>query len=145
MIKLIVATHGNFASGIMSSLRLIAGDVANVEAIDFVEGMSAREFKEKLTTAVSGQDQVIVLTDLLGGTPFKTGIELVTELPDQQIAVLSGLNLAMLLDASLSCLTDDFETAVGKLVSVAKEGIVDSISLFSSTHSNDEDTFEDGI
>ncbi|MDG3131703.1 PTS sugar transporter subunit IIA [Streptococcus suis] len=144
MIKLVVATHGNFASGIMSSLKLIAGDVENVEAIDFVEGMSAGEFKEKLTTAVVGQGQVIVLTDLLGGTPFKTGVELVAELPEQQVAVLSGLNLAMLLDASFSRLTDDFETLVSKLVSVAKEGVVDSISLFSAS-SNDDDAFEDGI
>lgn len=144
MIKLVITAHGNFASGIMSSLRLIAGDVESVEAIDFVEGMSAGEFKEKLKTAVAGQGQVIVLTDLLGGTPFKTGVELVAELPDQQLAVISGLNLAMLLDASLSRLTDDFETLVGKLVSVAKEGVVDSISLFSAS-SNDEDTFEDGI
>lgn len=144
MIKLVVATHGNFASGIMSSLKLIAGDVENVEAIDFVEGMSAGEFKEKLATAVAGQGQVIVLTDLLGGTPFKTGVELVAELPEQQVAVLSGLNLAMLLDASFSRLTDDFETLVSKLVSVAKEGVVDSISLFSAS-SNDDDAFEDGI
>ena len=44
--KIIVIGHGNFATGIHSSLKLIAGEQEKVDAIDFVEGMSANELKE---------------------------------------------------------------------------------------------------
>ncbi|ONK27490.1 PTS N-acetylgalactosamine transporter subunit IIA [Streptococcus azizii] len=144
MIQLVVVAHGEFASGILTSLRLIAGEVEKVVAIDFVEGMSAQEVKDRIKQTISGEKQVLILTDLVGGTPFKTSVELVVEQGQQEIAVLSGLNLAMLLDASFSRLTYEFEPLVQKLVAVAKEGVVDSIRLLAQDDEEDQ-LFEDGI
>lgn len=144
MIQLVVVAHGEFASGILTSLRLIAGEVEKVVAIDFVEGMSAQEVKDRIKQTISGEKQVLILTDLAGGTPFKTSVELVVEQGQQEIAVLSGLNLAMLLDASFSRLTYEFEPLVQKLVAVAKEGVVDSIRLLAQDDEEDQ-LFEDGI
>lgn len=144
MIQLVVVAHGEFASGILTSLRLIAGEVEKVVAIDFVEGMSAQEVKDRIKQTISGEKQVLILTDLVGGTPFKTSVELVVEEGQQEIAVLSGLNLAMLLDASFSRLTYEFEPLVQKLVAVAKEGVVDSIRLLAQDDEEDQ-LFEDGI
>ncbi|MBF0775910.1 MULTISPECIES: PTS sugar transporter subunit IIA [Streptococcus] len=142
--QLVVVAHGEFASGILTSLRLIAGEVEKVVAIDFVEGMSAQEVKDRIKQTISGEKQVLILTDLVGGTPFKTSVELVVEQGQQEIAVLSGLNLAMLLDASFSRLTYEFEPLVQKLVAVAKEGVVDSIRLLAQDDEEDQ-LFEDGI
>ena len=36
MIGLIVTGHGNFATGITSSLRLIVGEISDYEAVDFL-------------------------------------------------------------------------------------------------------------
>ncbi|MGT2711439.1 PTS sugar transporter subunit IIA [Streptococcus oriscaviae] len=145
MIQLVVVAHGKFASGILTSLELIAGQVEKIEAIDFIEGMSAQEVKERIKSVISSEEEVLVLTDLLGGTPFKVSVELAAENPDQTIAVISGLNLAMLLDASFSRLTDEFEPLVSKLVNVAKEGVVDSISLLEQGSTSGEECFTDGI
>lgn len=145
MIQLVVVAHGKFASGILTSLELIAGQVEKIEAVDFIEGMSAQEVKERIKSVISSEEEVLILTDLLGGTPFKVSVELAVENPDQTIAVISGLNLAMLLDASFSRLTDEFEPLVGKLVNVAKEGVVDSISLLEQASTSGEECFTDGI
>ncbi|HEM3601019.1 PTS sugar transporter subunit IIA [Streptococcus suis] len=144
MIKVIVVAHGQFASGILTSLKLIAGEVENIEAIDFSEGMSAQELKARIKAAILGEREVLILTDLLGGTPFKVSVELATEQKEQNVVVLSGLNLAMILEANFSRLTDDLEQLVGKLITTSKDGIVDSVSLLAEDN-YDEELFEDGI
>lgn len=144
MIKVIVVAHGQFASGILTSLKLIAGEVENIEAIDFSEGMSAQELKARIKSAILGKREVLILTDLLGGTPFKVSVELATEQKEQNVVVLSGLNLAMILEANFSRLTDDLEQLVGKLITTSKDGIVDSVSLLAEDN-HDEELFEDGI
>ncbi|WP_414084224.1 PTS sugar transporter subunit IIA, partial [Streptococcus suis] len=83
-------------------------------------------------------------TDLLGGTPFKVSVELAAEQKEQNVVVLSGLNLAMILEANFSRLTDDLEQLVGKLITTSKDGIVDSVSLLAEDN-HDEELFEDGI
>lgn len=69
--KIVLVGHGHFATGIYSSLQLIAGNQENVEAIDFVEGMPADELKQKILLAISNEEEVLILSDLLGGSPFK--------------------------------------------------------------------------
>ncbi|HEL2459796.1 TPA: PTS sugar transporter subunit IIA [Streptococcus suis] len=144
MIKVIVVAHGQFASGILTSLKLIAGEVENIEAIDFSEGMSAQELKARIKAAILGEREVLILTDLLGGTPFKVSVELATEQKEQNVVILSGLNLAMILEANFSRLTDDLEQLVGKLITTSKDGIIDSVSLLAEDN-HDEELFEDGI
>ncbi|HFU3704930.1 TPA: PTS N-acetylgalactosamine transporter subunit IIA [Streptococcus suis] len=144
MIKVIVVAHGQFASGILTSLKLIAGEVENIEAIDFSEGMSVQELKARIKAAILGEREVLILTDLLGGTPFKVSVELAAEQKEQNVVVLSGLNLAMILEANFSRLTDDLEQLVGKLITTSKDGIVDSVSLLAEDN-HDEELFEDGI
>ncbi|MBM7317743.1 MULTISPECIES: PTS sugar transporter subunit IIA [Streptococcus] len=144
MIKVIVVAHGQFASGILTSLKLIAGEVENIEAIDFSEGMSAQELKARIKAAILGEREVLILTDLLGGTPFKVSVELAAEQKEQNVVVLSGLNLAMILEANFSRLTDNLEQLVGKLITTSKDGIVDSVSLLAEDN-HDEELFEDGI
>ena len=63
--KIVLVGHGHFATGIYSSLQLIAGNQENVEAIDFVEGMSADELKQKILLAISNEEEVLILSDLL--------------------------------------------------------------------------------
>ncbi|HEL1578000.1 PTS sugar transporter subunit IIA [Streptococcus suis] len=125
-------------------VKLIAGEVENIEAIDFSEGMSAQELKARIKSAILGEREVLILTDLLGGTPFKVSVELATEQKEQNVVVLSGLNLAMILEANFSRLTDDLEQLVGKLITTSKDGIVDSVSLLAEDN-HDEELFEDGI
>lgn len=56
--KIVLVGHGHFATGIYSSLQLIAGNQENVEAIDFVEGMPADELKQKILLAISNEEEV---------------------------------------------------------------------------------------
>ncbi len=122
--EIVLVGHGHFATGIYSSLQLIAGDQENVEAIDFVEGMSADELKQKILLAISNEEKVLILSDLLGGTPFKVSSTIMGENPTKTMNVLSGLNLAMLMEAVFARMAHGFDEVADKAVAAAQSGVV---------------------
>lgn len=143
--KIVLVGHGHFATGIYSSLQLIAGDQENVEAIDFVEGMSADELKQKILLAISNEEKVLILSDLLGGTPFKVSSTIVGENPTKTMNVLSGLNLAMLMEAVFARMAHGFDEVADKAVAAAQSGVVNGKELFSTDVEAEEEDFESGI
>ena len=143
--KIVLVGHGRFATGIYSSLQLIAGDQENVEAIDFVEGMSADELKQKILLAISNEEKVLILSDLLGGTPFKVSSTIMVENPTKTMNVLSGLNLAMLMEAVFARMAHGFDEVADKAVAAAQSGVVNGKELFSTDVEAEEEDFESGI
>ncbi|MGH2275488.1 PTS sugar transporter subunit IIA [Streptococcus uberis] len=144
MIKIIVVAHGQFSNGILSSLELIAGKQENVVAIDFLSGMSSDNIRCSLEASLEEVEQALILTDLLGGTPFNVASTFSVNYADKEIKVLSGLNLAMLMEAVFSRdICDNLEELTEKVISSAQKGIVD----FSTCIVGDEedDQFEGGI
>ncbi|HGN4419713.1 TPA: PTS N-acetylgalactosamine transporter subunit IIA [Streptococcus pyogenes] len=126
MIAIIVMGHGHFASGIVSSLELIAGPQEKVTAIDFTAEMTAADVQDQLSRALIPEEETLVLCDLLGGTPFKVAATLMESLPNTTCNFLSGLNLAMLIEASFARQTAaSFDDLVSGLITCSKEGIVD--------------------
>lgn len=104
MIGLIVTGHGNFASGITSSFQLIAGDVSNYEAVDFLPEDSIEILTKKMEEAVSRLEScsgILVLADLAGGSPFNVASKLRMERRDT-MEVIAGTNLAALVEAGMS-------------------------------------------
>ena len=102
MIGIIISGHGSFASGIISSLELIAGKQENVVAVDFTINDSFETLYEKLKIQLKELDdceEVLFLTDIAGGTPFRVCANLSYELNNS--TVVGGTNLGMLLEISL--------------------------------------------
>ena len=94
MIGLIVTGHGNFATGITSSFRLIAGELPE----DSIEMLT-----EKLNNAaarLAGCEGILVLTDLAGGSPYNVASKMRMERKDT-MEVIAGINLAALIEAGM--------------------------------------------
>ena len=53
MTGIIVTGHGNYPSGLLSAIELVAGNQEALKAVDFVKGMSTQELEEQLAEAVS--------------------------------------------------------------------------------------------
>lgn len=100
MIGLIVTGHGNFASGLTSSLKLISGsDLEAYEYIDFESLDSEEELSKKLNNAfdlLKDCSGILVLCDIIGGSPFKSAVSL--GLPLGNVEVIAGTNLPMLIE-----------------------------------------------
>ncbi|MBJ8101977.1 PTS sugar transporter subunit IIA [Bacillus cereus group sp. N11] len=106
---LIISGHGSFATGLQSSVKLIVGDQPNVEYVDFLECDSTCDLEKKLLAAFSRLqkcESILVLCDLVGGSPFKTAVSLTNG--KEGFAVVGGTNLAMVIETIL--LKDGLQT-----------------------------------
>ena len=128
MIGMIVSGHGDFASGLQVSAKMIAGDSEYIKYVNFEDGMSTETLAEKLNeayNALSDCSGIVVLSDLPGGSPFKTAVECAFTHPDKKIEVLAGTNLPMIVTGvTMIEIEDDPKALAEELMEVAKECIV---------------------
>jgi PTS system mannose-specific IIA component len=96
-IGVVVVTHGQLATELVNAAETIVGDLPQFAAVsigwhDDVE--DAREEIRKAVERVRGDDGVLLLTDMFGGTPANLGV---TFLERDKIEVITGVNLPMLI------------------------------------------------
>ena len=128
MIGIVVTGHGLFAEGMHSSAKMIAGENENIKYVCFEDGMGLEELGEKLSAAyteLAGNDGIVVLSDLPGGSPFKTAVEVSMNHPDKQIVVLAGTNLPMIITAStMLSFETDAQALSDELMFEGKDNVV---------------------
>ena len=128
MIGLVVTGHGLFAEGMHSSAKMIAGENDHIKYVCFEEGMGLEGLAEKLNAAyneLSDCDGIVVLSDLPGGSPFKTAVEVSMNHPDKQIVVLAGTNLPMIITAStMLSFETDAQALSDELMFEGKDNVV---------------------
>lgn len=100
MIQVIVTGHGNFASGMLSALKLIAGESEHIHGIDFLESFSTEDLKEKIQEMIeSVNGEIVIAADLVGGSPYNVAVTLMTEFTDKEIKVIAGVNFPTILSS----------------------------------------------
>ncbi len=102
MYGMIVVGHGAFAPGITTSVKMIAGELEHYIALEFLEEESIDALPQKLQAAIDellkDTQGVLIFTDLVGGTPFKSAYTIAHGRDD--LAVICGTNLGMLVEAN---------------------------------------------
>ena len=103
---LVLVSHGGFAQGLKASLAMFAADkIDQVIAVGLENGQSVDEFALVFREAVSGltaDDSVVVLADIVGGSPLTTALGVLEEKGLLQTAtVLGGMNLPMAITSAV--------------------------------------------
>lgn len=144
MVGIIVVGHGTFSRGFESSIELIAGKQENYVSLDFPQSMNpdtlGENIKKEVDHFVDAGLNVLIFTDLLGATPFKYSAEL--SVAYENVKVLSGTNLAMLLEATLMRHSiDDFADFANSLVATGSSqvGIFDLEALNADNQEFDDE------
>ena len=104
MIGLIISGHGHFATGLSSSVELIAGKPELYVPVDFEATDSTETLRNKFESALEELkdcESILFLTDLLGGSPFKVAVETTMEHSEKEMRVLAGTNLGMIIEGNL--------------------------------------------
>ena len=116
MIGIILTGHGSFASGLASSIEVIAGRQDYFKAVDFPLGSTNIELAQQLQQAVDELNcsDIIFCSDIAGGTPFNQSVILSTHLPKSK--VISGTNVPVLLEALFSRFNQDASSMADILV-----------------------------
>jgi fructoselysine/glucoselysine PTS system EIIA component len=123
MRKYLIATHGSFAAGIKSSLELIIGETENLFLIGaYTEGNKSieNEISEVLQN-IKDEDELIVFTDLLGGSITNQIVQLALK---KNVYIISGTNLPLLLDIILADAGAPVNEIIETGISNAREQIV---------------------
>lgn len=97
--KLLIASHGTFAKGIKSALKIIVGNVDNITTINAY--VDECDFKKELDTffELNKDEEIIVCTDLFGGSVNQAIIQ---KLKEKDFNLITGVNFPFLLELSIA-------------------------------------------
>lgn len=102
LIGLLLVTHGNLGSALLDSTEIIAGKVKQAGAVGLFHGDSPEQFRGKIEKEIElldTGDGIIVMVDIIGGTPGNEAMKMTS---DHKLKILSGVNLAMVLEFTLN-------------------------------------------
>lgn len=128
-IGIIIASHGEFAAGIHQSGSMIFGEQEKVQVVTFMPSEGPDDLYAKLNAAVDAfdaDDEVLVLADLWSGSPFNQASRVAGENPDRKFAIITGLNLPMLIQAYTERMINasaGVEEVAANIIKEAKEGV----------------------
>lgn len=137
--KILIATHGNLAEGLLESYNMIAGE-GNKQTIHTVKLTESGigEFRERLHSTLdelTENEKVLVLCDLKGGTPYNESFMYSLEKPGK-IEVITGVNLPMLIEVGFLAET---ATDLTELANVAVGTGLESIEKLEDSNDQDDD------
>ncbi len=95
MIGVVVATHGKLAEEMLRTAETVVGRIEQARAVAVDPGVQdMRAALKDVIKSVDTGDGVLLLTDLLGGSPTNLCLSFLEE---RKIEVVTGVNLPMLL------------------------------------------------
>jgi mannose/fructose-specific phosphotransferase system component IIA len=104
MYSVLIVSQGHLAGELLAGGRKIAGNLPNFEALELAWEDDLDAARRKVRTAaerLAGEDGLLILVDMYGGTPCNASLSL---LDPGRIEILTGVNLPMVV--RLGCLTE---------------------------------------
>lgn len=126
MIGIVLMSHGKMADGMLDSCKLFFGEeIPQISSVCLLSENSPEEFDKKIELAISEVDSgdgVLILCDLLGGTPCNRCAYILND----RIQVIAGVNLSILLEflATRDSLKDISELDIETLIFAGTSGLV---------------------
>ena len=135
--KIILVSHGKLAKGMKDTVEMIAGQQENLEAYEAYEnGTSDDSFINDLkkSLASSKNDDVIVVTDVLGGSVNNEATQLLKDHPN--LTILTGMNLPLIITLVTTVNSGISDEKVSEAIDEGKKGVLSVNKLM--TEKDDE-------
>ena len=116
--NILLTSHGSLCEGLLDAFHMMAAGADHVSAVSLTD-TGIDDFRDRLTARVNellAQGDLLILADLLGGTPFNQAMMASQSTPDVEIVV--GANLPMLIE-TLFARSSDANATIGSLVECA--------------------------
>lgn len=138
MIGVLLVSHSKLAHGMKTAVEFVAGEQENLFSIGLEEAGIA-SFRTELKSLVERLSkeirQLIIVCDIPAGSPGTNAYDVFAQ-TDLEIEMLSGMNLAMLLEILLMREGKEFQQLIADGIKAGKESI-DHMDF------SDEDTDEE--
>ena len=98
MIAIVVVTHGRVAEELVNAARTIVGEIPKIAAVSIGWSDDPAAAGEAIARGVAEAEaeDVLVLTDMFGGTPTNLSLPFLSE----RVEIVTGVNLPMIIKAS---------------------------------------------
>lgn len=99
----VLVSHGKFAEGLANALSMLVGKRQDIMAAGLEDGKSIDEFAQlfaKKVDNITAEDEVILLGDLIGGSPLTNAVNILNGKGIKMI-VIGGMNLPVALTSVL--------------------------------------------
>lgn len=137
--KFLIATHGNLATGIKSTLDIIIGQTENVFLIEAYvkENKGIESDLVALLKTLGKNDELIIFTDLLGGSITNQAVRFTQ---GRNVHIVSGFNLALLIEVLMADINTPAEEVIESAIQNAKEQIayVTKLMTLNQNENNDD-------
>ena len=129
--QLILASHGELANGIKSALNVIFADniPVKVDAFGLNTGENVEDLFNQVNRCVESADEVIILTDVLGGSVDNELSKLATK---DGVNLITGMNLPLVLQLCIGGSNSLVDVDVDNIINSAKDGILSKTDLLKS-------------
>ena len=118
---LLLVSHGTFAPGLHSVLDMLVGKRDDILSCSLRDGEGADQFVaelEEVIAPITLNDRVIVLGDLIGGSPLTNALNtLAAHGLLAQARAFGGMNLPMALTAAFDLQSDDEDALCASMLS----------------------------
>jgi mannose PTS system EIIA component len=94
MFTTIIVTHGKIGLEMIRAAESIVKEKLQMHSVSIEHGESLEEVRTRIKTLVEQHDEVLILTDMFGGTPSNLCLPF---LNDKDTEVVTGVNLPMLI------------------------------------------------
>lgn len=123
LINILIVTHGDFGKELLKSAEMIIGKVENAESISFSAEDSFDTLYEKVEKAVKrlSKQELIVFTDMYGGSPFNAVTRL---MKDNNFYHITGVNFPLFVDIAVNRNSYNMEELAEKIIKNGKKSIV---------------------
>ncbi len=119
MFEIIIVSHGEYAKAMRQSAEMIVGAQEHMQTFGLHPGEDVDALREQVFKAIAKAKEagdVLVLTDMMSGSPFNVTASAMSELAFHHVA---GVNLPMLLEI---CSVRDFTSAEEVRKSIVEQG-----------------------
>jgi PTS system mannose-specific IIA component len=97
LVGVLIVSHGKLAEALIVSAQFLVGNLQKVKGVSIGPKDRKEEIKDRIQEKISEVDDgdgVVILTDLLGGTPTNLCLSF---LERERVEVVTGVNVPMLL------------------------------------------------
>lgn len=135
MVGLLIATHGEFASGLLHAAELIFGKQEKCKVLGLFHGDDITAYGESIVNGVMELDDgdgVLVFTDLFSASPANQVAKNYPQLRAYRFKAITGVNLPMLLEAlGKRIAKEDLDSIAKAVIEAGQNGIKDLINELS--------------
>ena len=125
MVGVVLATHGGLGEALIGAMEMILGAQPRVGALSLQLADRLEDATARLQAALAAADEgdgVLVLTDMLGGTPSNICLSLLGG--PRPVEVVSGASLPMLLKAAQARRESDLRETAAQVKKVGRAAII---------------------